>query len=227
MKFAIIIPTYQRKDGKTPTYLRRCINSVLLQTYKNYKLFIVGDKYENDSEILDLIPENAWYKNLDHTPEREKYSGLRLWDVAGVQAAKYAFEEAISQGYQYLISLDHDDYLDSGHLQLFFINRPFAWACTKSIYKNNILPKVQTKHFTIDFLPTPGGVVHSSVCYDYKQLPLLCRNVYEETGIRSPADFDLWERMAEIVKKNNLRSIFINNLSCYKEDEGYARIEFP
>ena len=35
---SVIIPTYSR-----PTYLRRCLESVLNQTYKNIEIFVVDD----------------------------------------------------------------------------------------------------------------------------------------------------------------------------------------
>jgi 3-oxoacyl-[acyl-carrier-protein] synthase-3 len=46
-KFSIVIPTYQRKDGSTPFYLKRCLDSIFKQDYSNFKIFIIGDKYEN------------------------------------------------------------------------------------------------------------------------------------------------------------------------------------
>lgn len=35
---SVVIPTYSR-----PTYLRRCLESVLNQTYKNIEIFVVDD----------------------------------------------------------------------------------------------------------------------------------------------------------------------------------------
>ena len=47
MKLAIRILTYQRKDGKTPFFLRRALESIKNQTYKDYKIFLIGDKYDD------------------------------------------------------------------------------------------------------------------------------------------------------------------------------------
>ena len=48
MKFAVTIATYQRKDGKTPQLLKRALDSVFNQTHQDFRVFIVGDNYEDD-----------------------------------------------------------------------------------------------------------------------------------------------------------------------------------
>ena len=53
----ITIHTYQRGDGKTPILLSRALESIASQTYKNYQVIIVGDKYENENELFDLVSE--------------------------------------------------------------------------------------------------------------------------------------------------------------------------
>ncbi len=55
MKIGIIISTYQRKDGKTPFYLNRTLESILSQTYKNFKIFLIGDRYENPEEFESYL----------------------------------------------------------------------------------------------------------------------------------------------------------------------------
>ncbi|MFA6636942.1 MAG: glycosyltransferase [Candidatus Omnitrophota bacterium] len=217
---AVIIPTYCRKDGKTPFYLKRCIDSVLAQTCQDFKLFVIGDKYENDSEIISLIPQNALYENLTYAYERDKYTGFRLWCCGGVNASNYGLKQALSMGINYIASLDHDDWWAEDHLQLFKDNTPFAWACTKSVHKNaEHLPNVQTEQKVIPFLPKPNGIVRSSVCWNYELLPFTIRNVYEETEKDYPGDADLWGRMSQYIQQHNLRSIFINRLTCFHEEE--------
>jgi hypothetical protein len=57
---------------------------------------------------------------------------------------------------------------------------------------------------------------------NFKKIKLRHRNVFEETGkIGLPGDADLWERTREYLIKNNLKSIFINKLSCRHDEEGY------
>lgn len=46
---SVIIPTYNR-----PTYLRRCLESVLNQTYKNIEIFVVDDNNPETEQELKL-----------------------------------------------------------------------------------------------------------------------------------------------------------------------------
>ncbi|MCJ7812459.1 hypothetical protein MUP95_03960, partial [bacterium] len=48
---AIVIATYERPDGKTPYYLKRALNSIALQRYKDYHVFVIGDNYKNKKEF--------------------------------------------------------------------------------------------------------------------------------------------------------------------------------
>ena len=53
-KIIIIMATYNRKNGKTPFYLRRSLDSIMNQSNQNWDLIIVGDKFEpyNKSILL-------------------------------------------------------------------------------------------------------------------------------------------------------------------------------
>lgn len=54
-KFAIIVPNYNNDHGeyKGKTYLQNCIESILNQTYKNFKLIIVDD-CSNDTSVKTI-----------------------------------------------------------------------------------------------------------------------------------------------------------------------------
>jgi glycosyltransferase involved in cell wall biosynthesis len=51
MKLSIVIATYQRKDGSTPRLLTRALDSIFSQTYQNFKIYLIGDRYENNDEF--------------------------------------------------------------------------------------------------------------------------------------------------------------------------------
>jgi hypothetical protein len=59
---------------------------------------------------------------------------------------------------------------------------------------------------------------------DFKKIPLLYRDIYDLTNtVGLPADADLWERTREYIQNNNLKSYFINKLTCRHDEEGYSK----
>jgi glycosyltransferase involved in cell wall biosynthesis len=222
--FGIVTPTYRRADGKTPELLKRCLDSVTGQTNQNYLHIIIGDKYEVEDEILSILPKNSIFLACPEIPERNLYSGKNLWCCAGGNATRYGLSKLISLGFEYLIMLDHDEWWRKDHLQDFAEHTPFAWACSKSTHiKNRIFPEIKTTKKVIPFLPLPGGVIKSSVCWNYKELPLISRNVFEATGKFYPGDKDLWERMKKQIIEKNLRSICINKITNFRDSSQHIR----
>lgn len=101
-KISIIVPIY-----KTEKYLKKCINSVLQQDYKDFELILINDgspdgseqicKYfeSNDSRIIYLYQENK-----------------------GVSEARnYGIK--VSNG-KYITFVDSDDYLEYNHLSTLY-----------------------------------------------------------------------------------------------------------
>lgn len=233
--FAIVISTYQRPDGRTPFYLNRLIDSIKNQTYQNYKIFLIGDKYENDIEFesfgRDIEDDKIYRENLPTAYEREKYFNEKhiLWTCGGVESNNHGFKIAESQGFKYLCPLDHDDWLEPTHLENF--NKVIDetnphFLCSMSNHINGkVLPYVTEKNLNeyFEFLPGAGGLIKSSVCYDIKRIPLRMRNVYEETGKAYPSDADLWNRMSELIKGDNLKSLCVNKITCNHLEEGYTK----
>jgi hypothetical protein len=54
MKLGIVIPTYWKPDGSTVTHLRRALDSIKSQSFQDYKVYVIGDKYENHNEFESL-----------------------------------------------------------------------------------------------------------------------------------------------------------------------------
>jgi glycosyltransferase involved in cell wall biosynthesis len=104
IKLAIVIATYKRADGKTPEYLHKALECVTKQTYKNYKVFLIGDDYDSYGEIDDVLKSlnnpQIEFENLPSKSEREKYSGMDLWVCGGLNTINYAIEKALSEGYE-------------------------------------------------------------------------------------------------------------------------------
>lgn len=234
MKLGIVITTYYREDGNTKVLLKRCLDSIFNQTYQNFMIYLIGDKYEFPDEIGELLKEydkdKITFINLEIAKERDLYYNNKwaLWSYGGVNAINYGIDKSLYDGYNYICHLDHDDYWDKKHLEnindcIKLTNS--SWICTKSYYINNyILPNINSSEKYIDFKPKKESLIHSSVCVDFNKIPLRYRDIFSETGyVGLPADAELWERCREFIEKNNLKSTLINEITCYHIEEGYVR----
>ena len=50
MKLGIVITTYQKPDGSTPSLLTKALDSIKKQTHRDYLVVVVGDRYDDASE---------------------------------------------------------------------------------------------------------------------------------------------------------------------------------
>lgn len=219
MKLAIIIATYQRKDGTTPQYLTRALNSIKTQIHQDYHVYLIGDKYEDDNEfnqLASLLPaDKITTVNLPVAVERERYpeGGIRLWRYGGVNAVNYGIELALADGYAYHCRLDHDDYYDPNHLlnfsELIDNNASPAFIYTKAEHMGGILPRDNHPY------PRPGQLVHSSVCMNMELIPFRYRDTEFEIGHANAADADMWERIGPYLASLNLPSYHIDQVTCH------------
>jgi glycosyltransferase involved in cell wall biosynthesis len=232
LKIGISIPTYRRGDGSTPRYLQRALDSINNQTYKNYKIFLIGDRYDDNDEFLKIAKsfpeqEKIYFENLPVAKERDTYDDkLLVWLYGGINATNHSINIALNEGIEYICHLDHDDYWSENHLEEIvkcISETKSEWICTKSTYINgSVLPTVLSSDEYVEFLPLPSGIVHSSVCINFKKIPLLYENFYEIH--KKPAfagDSYLWSRMSEYIKQNNIKSNLINKLTCFKDEERF------
>jgi len=230
MTIAISIPTYQRKDGTTPSLLSRTLESIKNQSYQDYKIFLIGDHYENEEEFIEIAtsiipPSKIYFENLISAVERLKYpmGSQELWCCGGITARNYAVDLALSQGYNYICPLDHDDYWTPDHLELIANvikckpNSSFVYTCGS--YFDFYLPHIPLTNEIISSIPVPSGTIHSSTCINYKLIPLRYRDVFEETGKSEPSDADLWLRIGQHIRDNNLESYLFTALTCFHPTE--------
>ena len=98
MKFSIIIPIYNVEK-----YLKKCLSSVVNQTYKNFEIIIVIDKCDDNSEKIadEYINKYNWTKLY------EERTGLAKARNIGIQKATG----------DYIVLLDSDDYLENDFLE--------------------------------------------------------------------------------------------------------------
>ena len=127
----------------------------------------------------------------------------------------------------YICRLDHDDYWGSSHLSNFnelIVSSSPDWICSVSSYLNGRLPSVNSNSKVIPFLPGYTLCIKSSTCINQRTIPLRTRNLFKETGkVGLPGDGDLWERTKKYIRENSLKSMLINELTCFHDEEGYSK----
>jgi glycosyltransferase involved in cell wall biosynthesis len=229
MKFAVITATYQRSNGSSPEVVTRAINSLKEQKHQDFKLFLIGDHYENDKEFQSfkkLLPKDKIYlKNLPFSPERKKYKNpsKELWACGGTSAINRGIDIALEQGFTHITLLDHDDIWYPNHLELLnkaieVTNSPFI--ITKGVYTNPhkhtaILPReCDYKDLSVNlnsyyqltpeikaypFIPVQCRFMKLSVCMDISRIKLRFRDVFHETEKIEAGDADLWNRIGKLM----------------------------
>lgn len=231
MKLGILITTYQKLDGSTPDLLKRAIDSIKNQTHQDYTLIVIGDKYEDNSEFESIchsfnLGNKLIFKNLPYAKEREKYplGSKELWSSGGVNARNYGVNLSLELGLEYICHLDHDDYWHPQHLEVINYTiettQDASVIHTCSTYFNSHLPAVELTNEIYPTEITPGGLIHSSACINHKLIPLKYRDMFEETGKEHAADADMWARIGEFTKQNNLKTYRITSLTCFHPTEG-------
>lgn len=98
---SVVVPVYG-----TEQYLKRCLDSILNQTYKNIEIIIVNDDSKDNSEsiILEYVKNNTNIKYVRHAKNR----GLFRARISGVEEAEG----------DYIAFVDSDDYLSCDYYRL-------------------------------------------------------------------------------------------------------------
>jgi len=235
IKFGIKIATYYRDNNSTFLKIKRTIQSVEKQTYKNWTIILIGDGYkpsEEFEEIANLIPkEKIIFYNLPNRHEKDVL-GLKsnaLWCCGGVEATNIGIDICKKNNISHYCSLDDDDYWMPHHLEI--LNMAYnsypesSFVYTNSLYtdRNNntrlfppqtVLPLIQYDNLP----PRPENLIHSSVSWDLNKIPLKYRNVLEQ-GREYPADADMWYRIQDFCNKNSLKTLYIPITTVIKDSE--------
>lgn len=224
--FGIRISTYKRKTG-TFHLLGRCLKSILNQTFDNWKIFLIGDHYSSNEEfetLVRLIPPGKIYsQNLTYSPERAKYSGSKLWAVAGFTASCIGLKKIQEEQIPVHVALDDDDYWTNDHLQILWEHyRDFpesAFIYTRSTYKNNFLPKEILPLRYNNLPPKAYNLVHSSASWNINKIPLMYKNIIEVKSNLVAGDAWMWEEIRNYCDKNNLKTLYIPKITVKHDAE--------
>jgi glycosyltransferase involved in cell wall biosynthesis len=239
MKLAISLHTYQRLDGQTPTLIQRALTSIANQTYQDFVLFVVGDKYEDSLEFSEIIlkflndfpsmKNKIHYHNLTYAKERDKYLNINntaLWNCGGANALNFATEWFKINGLTKICHIDHDDYWMPNHLEVIAKaikeknNPAFLHTLSKYIH-HKVFPEMVVDGSIIEHYPSYANLIHSSVYIDFNQIPFEYRDLYAEEQRYFPSDGDMWERIRLHCEAHNLKCYAIREVTCVHEQENY------
>jgi len=235
-KFGICMATYQRKNGSSPSYLKRSLDALLAQTATNWHLYLVGDKYEDNAEFLECIArfpkDKITVVNLPVASERENIvDKMDLWKVAGSNAFNHAHELALADGCDYILHHDDDDPFHRKKIQIlnYILSLYKQPTCLfhYSTYINIILPR---EHITAmgpnNLQPREGNVIHTALCIHKSVV-----SVFKYDGYRigkmdyTCGDIQLIRYLnALILSDPNKYTVFIPLLLCKHDIEGEARL---
>lgn len=211
-----------RSDGSSKEYVTRALDSVFKQTHQDFKIYLIGDHYEDNDEFNEIVSKygisNQLYaENRPFALERYLYkSGKNLWCSGGVDASNYAIDLVLNDGLTHVCRLDHDDFWSENHLSLInnaMEKKGYDFVCTMGYGHNGaILPNLSKSKL----IPKSSNVLHSSTCINFSRIKLRYRDLFAEVGIAYPADADMWDR---INKLSNIRTALIPEITCYHDRE--------
>lgn len=232
-KIGVVISTYQRPDGKTPDLIKRAIDSLLSQTYQNWKLYLIGDKYETQKEFdqfISWIPSDKILAlNLPVAVERNRYpqAGQFLWHSGGVNAFNIGIEFSVNEGYDYICPLDHDEKWLPNHLEELSkaINQTQSlFLYTKSFhFTGEELPQINSSELYLKHRALPARAIKSSFCVNFKIIPLRFKDPLYSLGICEPSDAHFLNEVNSLLEINNQDTILINKVTVIHDQEGYTK----
>lgn len=235
IKFAIVMATFCRSNGKSLSYLKRSIESVISQTYKNWDLIIVADKYEPREELENIID---YYKKLcnnniiyiyNDIVERDYITDkIKLWCCAGASSMNIGLDYARANNYTYYCHLDDDDFWTNYHLEkLAYAYEKYnncIFANTQSTYCGSYLPKNEENITTIypnNRLPLAQNTIHSSFSFRLDIIPFKYFTSLDMNDKFWYSDAIMLNNIKDFLEKNKeYCSIYMPYMTCYHDYEG-------
>ena len=226
LKLAVLIRTYKRKNGLSKGYLKRAFKSLENQTYKNFKLFVIGDDYSDNEEFEDICKSyngDIYYYN---NPESFRTYNFKVkqnyWSVGGGKAMIYAQNKVITENYDYYFHLDDDDTWQPNHVEIVvkYINRfpKVDVLYSKSMYRDGYLPYYHESEENVaynNFPLKPAHSVHSSHVYNVKTLGNVLIGIL--LHLQRQADIINNKNKDQYKNKNNIE-YYNRNADSYKVD---------
>lgn len=128
--FSIIIPTYNRSN-----LLKKCINSVLKQTFSDWELIVVDNASTDDTEqVVQSFNVNNIRYIYTPIPDRSRARNKGIIEAKG----------------DYILFIDDDDYVLENHLEV-FNHQIEKETREKRIYRVGFIQKLNTKEIKSPF----------------------------------------------------------------------------
>ena len=239
--FAICMATYDRANGKSKQYLEKCLGALVNQNYQNFKVFIVGDKYENEAEFLELVKiipaEKLYFENLKVAVEREniqdKYS---RWKVGGVTAMNRAVQVATEQNFKYILHADDDDFWDLTRLSVLnetikrfpdaiFLYHYSTHPVRVKLPKENLQPE---QIYYNNLIPRASNAVHATFCINYSMIESFFMKTFDPQNptavhyLKCGDEQKIDKVVSMIQQYPSMYVLFIPMLLCFKDEEAEA-----
>lgn len=226
--FGVRVVTYRRPDGRTPEFLSKTLNSVLAQKYRHWKVFLVGDRYEDEAEfkaLASLVPPGRIYAtNRRGRTERDVWRDYNLWMCCGCTAVNYALDLMQACGVDYLANLDHDDIWGDDHLQTLadcYAEHPeAAFACTQGYNTHfGVIPRDVHEFRYVDGAWLNSNVNHSATSWRLSVVPLRYRAMPELVPwCPVVGDIDMWLRMGDYLRDGPWKMACIPKVTVWHEE---------
>jgi glycosyltransferase involved in cell wall biosynthesis len=218
---SVVIPTYNRAN-----YLKRCIDSVLNQTFTKFELIIIDDySTDNTDKIISSYKDNRikYLKNNSN----------------GVVASSRNLGIKESKG-NWIAFLDSDDWWDFNKLKYcieFFNTSDLIYHNLNIIFKKkNFLPT--KKNFKIRQLKEPilidllnsGNIIPNSSVIVRKKLLKQIGLISESKKIVASEDYNTWLKISKITNKflylpKSLGYYFVHDQNISQKDMSFSHRE--
>lgn len=217
MKFSIILPNYNSEK-----YIRRCIESVLNQTYKNFELIIVDDvSTDNSPNIIREYCNDPRVKFIELTEKRFN-GGTRNFGID------------LASG-DYILFLDCDDYISNNNVLLdlaTFINQNNVDLIRLSYIanKNKVKAKVSIREKDLPQLVNSVFVAPWTKCVKREKIVKFPENTLLEDVVQHIAQIDNIDNFANsniyftVWNRNNENAISSDTAKYDKYSKRYSSV---
>ena len=234
MTFAIVMATFRRPNGKSPEYLERSIQSVINQIYTDWCLIIVGDKYEPEAELLQIIDKYrqdttkiVYLRNVRSERDYVTHKPT-LWNVGGANAMNVGLDYIRKSGYTYYAHLDDDDYWSQDHLstlaEMYQKYPRCIFVNTQSKNMGGLLPNKRVGVYENNLIPQGCTMNHSSFSFRVDVIPFSYKSSQKGELVKEASDANMLNNIRQfLVKHKQYTCVYVPKLTCFHPEEGTMR----